>query len=105
MKFDAMITCSGKSPTFSCTTFDTDVEVEEVVIRKADGGTTSDDEMFYAGPTLEELEEDLQQSLNDFVVNEYGLNEDFVAFVSMYADYKEQIDHIDWLKGIDSFLQ
>ena len=105
MKFDAMITHSGKSPTFSCITFDTDVEVEEVVIRKADGGTTSDDEMFYAGPTLEELEEDLQQSLNDFVVNECGLNEDFVAFVSMYADYKEQIEYIDWLKGIDSFLQ
>ena len=57
MKFDAMITHSGKSPTFSCITFDTDVEVEEVVIRKADGGTTSDDETFYAGPTLEELED------------------------------------------------
>mgnify|MGYP000521515044 CR=1 FL=1 len=61
--------------------------------------------MFYAGRTLEELEENLQQSWNDFVVNECGLNEDFVAFVSMCADYKEQIEYIDWLKGIDSLLQ
>ena len=105
MKFDAMITHSGKSPTFSCITFDTDVEVEEVVIVRLMEALHLTTKMFYVGPTLEELEEDLQQSLNDFVVNEYGLNEDFVAFVSMYAYYKEQIEYIDWLKGIDSFLQ
>ena len=51
MKFDATITRSEKSVIFSCTTLGTDVEVEEVAMRKADGGTTSDDEMFYAGPT------------------------------------------------------
>ena len=79
MIFYATITRSGKSLIFSCTTLGTDVEVEEVVIVRLMEALHLTTKMFYVGPTLEELEEDLQQSLNDFVVNECGLNEDFVA--------------------------
>ena len=58
MKCDATITSPRKYLIFSYTKLDTDAKGVEGVIRKADGGITSHDEMIYAGPTLEELEAD-----------------------------------------------
>ena len=103
--FDAIITRAGRSLIFSCSTAGTDIVVEEVCIRTADSAANSNDEEFYSGPTLTDLEVDLQESLNSFVIDECGLDENFAAFLNMYADYKEQMEYVQWLKGVHSFVQ
>jgi len=107
IRFDAIITRAGRSLIFSCVTLGTEIQVEEVCIRAAASDTSikTDDTELYGGPTLDELEVDLQESLPAFVVNECGLDDNFAAFLSMYADYKEQMEYVQWLKGVRSFVQ
>lgn len=58
----------------------------------------------YQGPEFPELAEDLQDAFHEFVFSELGVNEDVSAFVSMYADYKEQSEYVDFLKNVSKVL-
>ena len=50
------------------------------------------------GPEFTELAEDLQESFQNYVVAECGVDEDVTAFISMYCDYREQEEYVSWMK-------
>ena len=52
----------------------------------------------HQGPEFTELAEDLQESFQTYVVEECGVDEDVTAFISMYADYREQEEYVSWMK-------
>ena len=58
----------------------------------------------YQGPEFPELAEDLQDAFHEYVFSELGVNDDVSAFVSMYADYKEQSEYIGFLKSVGKVL-
>ncbi|CAB9516123.1 expressed unknown protein [Seminavis robusta] len=58
----------------------------------------------YQGPEFQELAEDLQEALHEYVFSELGIDEDVSAFVSMYADYKEQVQYIGFLTNVSKVL-
>eukprot|EP00816_Leptocylindrus_hargravesii_P001848 CAMPEP_0196810328 /NCGR_PEP_ID=MMETSP1362-20130617/10144_1 /TAXON_ID=163516 /ORGANISM="Leptocylindrus danicus, Strain CCMP1856" /LENGTH=220 /DNA_ID=CAMNT_0042185265 /DNA_START=203 /DNA_END=862 /DNA_ORIENTATION=- len=96
VRFEAVLTKAGRGLVFSCFTIDAEVHVESVSLRAADEIDAEDDGTFYRGPEMHELEGDLQQALGDFIREEYDLDADFAAFLSMYADYKEQMEYMNW---------
>eukprot|EP00814_Leptocylindrus_danicus_P011735 CAMPEP_0116030040 /NCGR_PEP_ID=MMETSP0321-20121206/16590_1 /TAXON_ID=163516 /ORGANISM="Leptocylindrus danicus var. danicus, Strain B650" /LENGTH=211 /DNA_ID=CAMNT_0003504715 /DNA_START=244 /DNA_END=879 /DNA_ORIENTATION=+ len=104
VRFEAVLTKAGRGLVFSCFTIDTEVHIESVSLRAADDIDAEDDGTFYRGPEMHELEGDLQQALGDFIREEYDLDADFAAFLSMYADYKEQVEYMNWLKTVKSFV-
>lgn len=53
----------------------------------------------YQGPEFSELSEELQNAFQEYVFESIGVNDDVGAFVSMYADYKEQVEYIGFLKS------
>lgn len=105
VRFDAIVTKAGRALVFNCYSVGTEARVDGVKIKSVDGLDTKDDTDIYEGPILEELEEDLQRALQEFVVRECGLDDNFVAFLSMYADYREQVEYMNWLKNVRSFVQ
>lgn len=58
----------------------------------------------YQGPEFPELAEDLQNAFHELVFSELGVNDDVSAFVSMYADYKEQLEYVGFLKNVSKVL-
>lgn len=58
----------------------------------------------YQGPEFQELAEDLQAAFHAHVFDELGVNDDVTAFVSMYADYKEQLEYVGFLKNVSKVL-
>lgn len=49
-------------------------------------------------PEFTELAEDLQESFQTYVIEECGIDEDVTAFISMYSDYREQEEYVQWMK-------
>ena len=58
----------------------------------------NENKYLYQGPEFTELAEDLQESFQTYVVEECGVDEDVTAFISMYADYREQEEYVAWMK-------
>ena len=52
----------------------------------------------YQGPEFPELAEDLQEAFQEYIESDICVNQDVSAFVSMYADYKEQSQYVQFLK-------
>jgi hypothetical protein len=56
------------------------------------------------GPEFTELAEDLQDAFHTYVEKECGVDEDVTAFITMYADYREQEEYVAWMKTANSVL-
>jgi complement component 1 Q subcomponent-binding protein len=52
----------------------------------------------YPGPSFNNLDEDLQDLLYNYVA-EWGVNEELALFVVEYIEHKEQKDYVKWLTG------
>jgi complement component 1 Q subcomponent-binding protein len=61
-------------------------------------------EDLYQGPEFTELEEDVQDAFLAFVQNDCGVTDDVAAFIGMYADYKEQMEYMRWLKQVQTLV-
>lgn len=105
-RFRTTVTKAGRSMIFGCVSDEGEVKIESLVVREGEEqeepeGQYSD--KLYQGPEFSELAEDLQESITVYLQEECGVDGDFAAFVSMYADYKEQTEYINWLKTLESF--
>jgi complement component 1 Q subcomponent-binding protein, mitochondrial len=52
----------------------------------------------YAGPTVSELDPELQEMLQHYL-EERGIDEELANFLPEYVDYKEQNEYVKWLEG------
>lgn len=52
----------------------------------------------YAGPTIEELDPELQQMFDKYL-EERGIDEELASFLPEYVDYKEQREYVQWLES------
>jgi len=107
IQFDLYVSRHNKTMKITCTTQGTQVGVDSLVV--FDGGVddeTTDEENKdqYRGPHLEELPVNMQDGISNFVMEEGGVNEDMVAFISMYADYLEQVQYEKWLKDVQKIV-
>eukprot|EP01013_Petalomonas_cantuscygni_P006456 TRINITY_DN1750_c0_g1_i1.p2 TRINITY_DN1750_c0_g1~~TRINITY_DN1750_c0_g1_i1.p2 ORF type:complete len:239 (-),score=66.65 TRINITY_DN1750_c0_g1_i1:230-946(-) len=70
-------------------------------------GETADDDWSrdesYEGPTVAELEEDIQSAFHA-LVQEHGVDEDLTTFIIETAHLKEQSEYERWLCSMDKFM-
>ena len=50
------------------------------------------------------LAEDLQDALVEYLDEECGVNSDMAAFIAMFADYREEVQYVDFLKQAQSIV-
>eukprot|EP00531_Pseudo-nitzschia_arenysensis_P004745 CAMPEP_0116126650 /NCGR_PEP_ID=MMETSP0329-20121206/6441_1 /TAXON_ID=697910 /ORGANISM="Pseudo-nitzschia arenysensis, Strain B593" /LENGTH=274 /DNA_ID=CAMNT_0003620739 /DNA_START=69 /DNA_END=890 /DNA_ORIENTATION=+ len=104
VRFTVTVTKAGKSLNFACFSEYGEVKIEGVSTTASSTaeyvhehqGTLP--KMEYQGPDLTELAEDFQEGLADYLDEECGVNADVAAFVAMSADYREEINYVDFLK-------
>ncbi|XP_004515528.1 uncharacterized protein At2g39795, mitochondrial isoform X1 [Cicer arietinum] len=58
----------------------------------------------YSGPEFEELDDDLQDSLYDFL-DVRGVNEELAVFLHKYMKHKDKAELIGWMEKVKSFIE
>jgi len=58
----------------------------------------------YLGPQFEQLDPGLQEAFEKYLA-ERGVNETLAMFIPEYAEYKEQKEYVNWLRGTTTFIQ
>jgi len=112
VNFAVTVSRAGKSMIMDCATEESEIVVGGVRVEETDSvdATSSllnqaSDKTAYQGPVFRELAEDLQDSFVSYVQEECGVTTDVAAFISMYADYKEQVQYTNWLKAVHSLVK
>lgn len=107
VRFGVTVSKGGKTVVLQCRCGgDGQISVESVTVRDGESegvltalaGGENLNAALYQGPEFSELAEDLQESFQEYVVKECGIDEDVAAFISMYADYREQVEYVTWMK-------
>ena len=108
MRFLVTVTKAGKTLVLSCVAVDTNVSIETVATTteeveeiQANGKVSG---KLYQGPQFDELAEDVQDAFHSFVTSECGINADVAAFISMFADFKEQEEYARWIKQVRTII-
>jgi hypothetical protein len=106
IRFTVTITKAGKTLAMTClTTEDLNASIQGVVVTSSEllpGMTLPPDE--FQGPEFIELAEDLQEAFHNFLNEDVGVAEDVVSFLSMYCDYKEQTQYVQFLEDTKTLL-
>lgn len=107
VRFGVTVSKGGKTVVLQCRSGgDGEISVEGVTVRDGESedallalaGGENLNAAKYQGPEFTELAEDLQESFQEYVVQECGVDEDVAAFIAMYADYREQAEYVTWMK-------
>ncbi|VEU33326.1 unnamed protein product [Pseudo-nitzschia multistriata] len=110
VRFTVTVTKAGKSLNFACFSEYGQVKVEGVSTTSystaeyvhENQGTLPKHE--YQGPDFTELAEDLQEGLAEYLDEECGVDSDMAAFIAMFADYREELQYVDFLKQAQSIV-
>lgn len=103
IKFDVTVSRAGKVMHLSCTSEAAEASIDGITISSSEKATENDEDL-YRGPMLEDLPEDVKDALDQYLEEECGVNEDVAAFIAMYADYREQMEYINWLKDVKKIV-
>mmetsp|Transcript_30324 Transcript_30324/g.61170 ORF Transcript_30324/g.61170 Transcript_30324/m.61170 type:complete len:292 (-) Transcript_30324:193-1068(-) len=112
VRFGVTVSKAGKTVVMQCRAGQGEVSVESVAVRDGDteavlaalAGGEGVHSSLYQGPEFTELAEDLQEAFNTYVEKECGIDSDVLAFITMYADYREQEEYVAWMKSAVSIL-
>lgn len=110
VRFTVTITKAGESLNFACFSEDGEVKIEGVSTTASstaeyvhqNQGTLPKIE--YQGPDFTELAEDLQEAIAVYLDEECGVNSDVAAFIAMSADFREEINYVNFLKQAQSII-
>lgn len=106
-RFEILISKAGNTMVIGCISNAGETTIDGISMTNEDAETIQANGIGrskYQGPEFPELEEDLQNAFHDYVEVELGVNEDVSAFVSMYADYKEQKEYVNFLKDASKVI-
>lgn len=108
VRFVLTVTKAGKTMVLNCASVEANAVVESVATTTESvddiHATGKVHDKLYQGPQFDELAEDLQEAFNVYVQTDCGIDTNVAAFISMFADYKEQEEYIRWLKQTQAIL-
>lgn len=84
---------------FVCNVWPDSVEIEKVFMRDQDGMTGKP----YLGPPFNDLDDELQTSLYDFLEMR-GINDELAAFLHKCMQHKSKNEYIRWMGSVESFV-
>ncbi|KAL3803181.1 hypothetical protein HJC23_003456 [Cyclotella cryptica] len=106
VRFAVTVSKGGHTVVIQCRSVEGELSVESVAVRDGDAegallalaGGEGLHSSLYQGPEFDELAPDLQEAFHNYVQKECGVDEDLTAFITMYADYREQEEYVSWMK-------
>lgn len=101
LRFTVTVSKAGKKLVLECMSELGQAKVVGVSTASSD----SAEENMYQGPDFFELAEDLQESFAIYLDEECAVTSDVATFVAMYADYKEQMQYVQFLKDAKSIIE
>lgn len=109
VRFTVVASNAGQSFVFGCLSSQGMTQIQSLAVTSSTDETSllekgSVPAPEYQGPEFFELADDLQQSFQDFVEVDLGIDEDVAAFIAMYADYKEQASYVNFLAASKKIL-
>jgi complement component 1 Q subcomponent-binding protein len=108
LRFTTTLTKAGKTMVFTCIAEDAQATIESVAMTTQTVDevmkTGAVDDMQYQGPEFNELAEDLQESFHVYLQEDAGVNESVASFITMYADYREQVEYVEFLSDAQKLL-
>ncbi|XP_073053753.1 uncharacterized protein At2g39795, mitochondrial-like [Primulina eburnea] len=84
---------------FVCSAWPDSIEIRKVFIRRCD----QIKDRPYTGPRFKELDDELQDSLYDFL-EARGIDDDLAVFLHQYITNKDKMEYIRWLEKVKSFV-
>jgi complement component 1 Q subcomponent-binding protein len=92
---------SGSSMIFSC------IASQQLIIdgvRFVSANKDITDKELYGGPKFDQLNENLQDSLYDFL-HDRNIDGNLCFFIIYYSRYKEEHENMNWLESISTFIK
>ncbi|KAK9073246.1 hypothetical protein SSX86_007570 [Deinandra increscens subsp. villosa] len=84
---------------FVCNVWPDSIEIDKVFMRDQDGMTGKP----YMGPPFDDLDDELQTSLYDFL-EARGINDELAVFLHKCMQHKSKNEYIRWMGSIESFV-
>lgn len=97
--FVTITNSSGARTIFTCTAS------QRLIIdgvRYLEAGEEITTKELYGGPTFDHLNEDLQDSLYDYLLDR-NINGEMCLFVIYYSRFKEEYEYLNWLNKVSTF--
>ncbi|KAF7814481.1 MAM33 domain-containing protein [Senna tora] len=91
---------SGRILEIMCSAWPDTIEIRRLVIRASNNTIVQP----YAGPEFKELDDELQDSLYDFL-EARGINDELAVFLHDYMKNKNKIELIRWMGTVKSFIE
>lgn len=108
VRFTVTLTKAGKTMVLTCLSDMGASRVERVAMTNQDDleaiQRNGIDESLYQGPEFLELNEQVQEGFHTFLQTDCGVNTDVASFIAMYADYKEQVEYMNFLNQVQGIL-
>jgi complement component 1 Q subcomponent-binding protein len=108
IRFLVTVTKAGKTMVLSCVALEAKVSVESVATTTEEvdeiqaKGKVHD--KLYQGPQFDELAEDVKDAFHNYVAKDCGIDSEVAAFISMFADFKEQEEYARWIKQVKAIV-
>lgn len=83
-----------------CSAWPDSIEIKRLFIR-GNENTVADP---YAGPEFTELDDELQDSLYDFL-EVRGVNDELAVFLHQYMKHKDKTELVRWMERVKSFIE
>ncbi|XP_010537887.1 PREDICTED: uncharacterized protein At2g39795, mitochondrial-like [Tarenaya hassleriana] len=90
----------GETLEIMCSAWPDTIEISNLFIRRH--GKSS--EHPYVGPEFKELDDELQNSLYDYL-EERGIGDDLAVFLHQYMKNKDKAEHIRWMETVKSYIE
>jgi hypothetical protein len=103
-------TKTGKTLIFQCTSQFGSARIDAVSVGDGEDDVDklhTEDANYneYVGPAFDELDEKLQQEFERFLAIDVGIDVDLSTFINKYADHKEQMQYVKFLKDCEKVLE
>ncbi|KAM3700161.1 hypothetical protein ACB098_05G077100 [Castanea mollissima] len=90
----------GEVLEFMCSAWPDSIEINRLFIRHGDKMSAQP----YAGPEFKELDDELQDSLYEFL-EARGINDELAAFLHEYMKNKDKTEFIRWMGTVKTFIE
>lgn len=107
VRFTVTTSKAGKTLVLWCLSEGGEATIEGLAVTTADADSIFSNGInasAYQGPEFSELPEDVKDAFTEFLQTDCGVDSDVAAFISMYADFKEQSQYVRFLKQVQAIL-
>ncbi|CAA7026056.1 unnamed protein product [Microthlaspi erraticum] len=91
---------NGETLEIMCSAWPDTIQISKFFIRK----TSKSSPNAYVGPEFEEMEDELQNLLYQFL-EERGISDDLAVFLHQYMKNKDKAEYIRWMETVKSYVE